>query len=87
MLVTIIAICEDFSDDVNVYRRYGDHVNSTALWLTDSVFDFLDSKEREGSLSFANIADWYWAEGCRVASWLELLDNRKWRFISSTYGF
>lgn len=85
MLVTVIALCEDLSDDVNVYRRYGDYMNSTALWLADSVFDSGVDTTIGGRISFADVADWYSTEGFCVASWLELLDNKKWRFISSTY--
>jgi hypothetical protein len=87
MLVTVISLCESLSDDIDLFRRYGEHLNSTALWLTDSVFDCAPPSLRNGSsISFSSIADWYSNEGFRVASWLELLDNRKWRFISSTYA-
>ena len=34
-----------------------------------------------GLTSFAVVADWYSSDGFRAASWLELLDSKKWQYV------
>lgn len=84
LLLAIISLCECFSKS-SLSERYAEHLNSTSLWLAESVISSAPHSYQRQVISFADLADWYSSVGHKVASWLELLDNRKWRFISSTY--
>jgi hypothetical protein len=68
------------NEDDKQFERVKFLLDASCMWLVDSLFGTL--VEGQTRASFDNIADWYSSDGCQVASWLELLDKRKWRFIS-----
>ena len=55
-------------------------IDAACVWLVDSLFSSLD-EEHASICSFDDIAEWYQSTGCRLASWLELLDKKKWEML------
>lgn len=76
LLGSIIAVDCTFSGisvDTMLYT-----CDSSSLWLSDSIQSSNDS-----GITFDDIAEWYQNIGCKVCSWLELLDKNKWQFFIS----
>lgn len=54
-------------------------LDASCVWLCDSLFSSIPDRN---VAYFDDIADWYSGSGFKVASWLELLDKKKWKILS-----
>jgi Ca2+-binding EF-hand superfamily protein len=55
-------------------------LDASCVWLCDSLFSSIPDDRNVAY--FDDIADWYSGNGFKVASWLELLDKKKWVILS-----
>ena len=56
-------------------------LDASCVWLCDSLFSSIP--DGRNVAYFDDIADWYSSNGFKVASWLELLDRKKWEILSN----
>ena len=67
----------DASDDYEIKFL----LDASCVWLCDSLFNSIPDDRNVAY--FDDIADWYSGNGFKVASWLELLDKKKWTILSN----
>jgi hypothetical protein len=96
VLITLLYLSPP---EENVVKRYGsiaELVDTGEQELMDSIMDGLEEDDAEAAdtrnpdtrtkiFTFEEFGEWYNGGGFQGISWLELLDLRKWHFVSSHF--